>query len=46
MRINTRRHKEDLYDNQDETKPIHVKDGYVTFCPHFKYLGSFISFGL
>ena len=41
-----RKPEEELYDNLDETKPISVKDGYVTFCRHFKYLGSFISFGL
>ena len=38
--------EEELYDKLDETQPIQVDDGYVTFCRHFKYLGSFISFGL
>jgi hypothetical protein len=38
--------EEDLYDQLDETQPIQVEDGYVTFCCHFKYLGSFISFSL
>ena len=41
-----REREKELYDNLDETKPISVKDGYVTFCRHFKYLGSFIFFGL
>ncbi len=41
-----REREEDLYDNLDKTKPISVKNGYVTFCRHFKYLGSFISFSL
>ena len=35
-----------LYDDLEETKPIDVADGYVTFCRHFKYLGSYISFSL
>jgi hypothetical protein len=38
--------EEELYDKLDETQPVQVEDGYVTFCRHFKYLGSFISFGL
>ena len=42
-----RKCKEELYDNLDEeTKPIQVGNGHVTFCLLFKYLGSFISFGL
>ncbi len=41
-----RKCEEDLYDKLKETQPIQVKDGYVTFCCHFKYLGSFISFCL
>ena len=41
-----REREEELYDKLDETQPIQVEDGYVTFCRHFKYLGSFISFGL
>ena len=38
--------EEELYNKLDEMQPIQVKDEYVTFCHHFKYLGSFISFGL
>ena len=38
--------EEELYDNLDKTKPISVLEGYVTFRRHFKYLGSFIPFGL
>ncbi|EJK52991.1 hypothetical protein THAOC_27652 [Thalassiosira oceanica] len=30
----------------DQTQPIAVKDGLVTFTMHFKYLGSFISYNL
>jgi len=41
-----REREEELYDELDETKPISVKDGYVTYCRHFQYLGSFISFNL
>ena len=35
-----------LYDELNKTKPIDIEDGYVTFCWHFKYLGSYISFSL
>jgi hypothetical protein len=38
--------EEVLYKVLEETKPIDIKDGCVTFCQHFKYLGSYISFGL
>jgi hypothetical protein len=38
--------EEELYNKLDEMQPIQVEDGYVTFCCHFKFLGSFISFGL
>ena len=41
-----RKCEEELHDNLDETKPISVVEGYVTFCHHFKYLGSLISFGV
>ena len=42
------RHKreETTYDNLPETVLIVVKDEFVTFCRHFKYLGSWISFSL
>ena len=36
--------EETRYFGLDETKPITVKDGFVTFTMHFKYLGSFISY--
>ncbi len=39
-RIDTR------YDALPETQQIEVADGYVTFCPTFKYLGSRISYNL
>jgi hypothetical protein len=38
--------EEELYYALDETQPIAVKDGFVTFCHHFEYFGSFISFNL
>jgi hypothetical protein len=38
--------EEELYDALDEMQPIAVKDGFVTFCGHFKNIGSFISFSL
>ncbi len=41
-----REREEELYDDLDKTKPIFVEDGYVTYCRHFKYLGSSISFSL
>ncbi|EJK66192.1 hypothetical protein THAOC_12902, partial [Thalassiosira oceanica] len=34
------------YFSLDQTQPIAVKDGFVTFTMHFKYLGSFISYNL
>ena len=42
------RHKreETTYENLPETRLIVVKDGFFTFCWHFKYLGSWISFSL
>ena len=42
------RHKreETTYDNLSETRLIVVKDRFVNFCQHFKYLGSWISFSL
>jgi hypothetical protein len=42
-----RHNQEDkLYNALEVTQPIVVEDGSVTFCQHFKYLGSFISFNL
>ncbi len=41
-----REREEALYDELEETQPININDGYVTFCQHFKYLSSYISFGL
>ena len=37
---------DNLYDNLDETKRIHLDDGYVDFTKHFKYLGNYISYHL
>ncbi len=41
-----REQEETLYDALKETQPIKIEDGYLTFCRHFKYLGSYVSFGL
>ena len=38
--------EETTYDNLPETRLVIVKDGFITFCRHFKYLGSWISFSL
>ena len=38
--------EETTYDNLPETRLVIVKDGFFTFCQHFKYLGSWISFSL
>ena len=38
--------EETRYFGLDKTKPITVKDGFVIFTMHFKYLGSFISYNL
>ena len=38
--------EESLYIALTETKQVAVANGNVTFCPHFKYLGSWISFSL
>ncbi len=41
------RAREELpYNNLEETAPIPVSDGQVTFCRRFKYLGSYVSFCL
>jgi hypothetical protein len=34
------------YDSIDETKSVKVKDGFMTYTKHFKYLGSYISYSL
>ncbi len=41
-----RAQEELLYDNLEETAPIPVSNGRVTFCCHIKYLGSYFSFCL
>jgi hypothetical protein len=35
-----------IYNTLEETQPIIVGDRFVSFCHHFKYLGSFVSFSL
>jgi hypothetical protein len=41
-----RERDEILHDNLEETAPITISNGLVTFCHHFKYLGSYVSFCL
>ena len=41
-----RAQEELLYNNLEETAPIPVSNGQVTFCHHFNYLGSYVSFCL
>ena len=41
-----KKREELLYNNLEETAPIPVSDGQVTFCRYFKYLGSYVSFCL
>jgi hypothetical protein len=41
-----RKQEEDLYNNLEETQTIAVENGFITFCHHFRYLGSFVSFSL
>jgi hypothetical protein len=38
--------EEELYNALEETQSFAVADGSVTFCQHFKYLRSFVSFNL
>jgi hypothetical protein len=41
-----RKQEGDLYNTLKETQPTAVDDGSITFCWHFKYLESFVSFSL
>ena len=43
---NKYKQEESLYIALIETKQIAVADGNATFCSHFKYLGSWVSFSL
>jgi hypothetical protein len=46
-KMRARQDQEELiYDTLEETKSITVSDGFVSFCHHFKYRGSFVSFSL
>ena len=46
-RANARTERENvMYDELEETRPIAVADGHVTFTRHFKYLGSYVSYNL
>ena len=43
----TRRKREDReYVSLEETATMQVADGYITFCKHFKYLGTWVSYSL
>ena len=46
LHANKCKREEILYIAFTETKQIAVADGNVTFCSHFKYLGSWVSFSL
>ena len=41
-----REQEENIYDTLEETQPIDIADGHITFCQHFKYLVSYVSFSL
>ena len=41
-----KKQEEGICDTLEETRPFDVADGHVTFCRHFKYLGSYVSFSL
>jgi hypothetical protein len=46
-KMRARQDQEELiYNTLEETKPITVGDGFVSFCRHGKYLGSFVSLSL
>ena len=42
------RHKREkrVYDDLPETQLIAIRDGFFTFCRHFKYMGNWISLSL
>ncbi|KAL7546562.1 hypothetical protein ACHAWF_009889 [Thalassiosira exigua] len=35
-----------LYDESSKTKEVQMVDGFITYCRHFKYLGSWITYNL
>ncbi|KAL7552852.1 hypothetical protein ACHAWF_016100 [Thalassiosira exigua] len=37
---------DEIYDALEQTRPIQVAEGRVTFTKHFKYLGSYVSYNL
>ena len=43
---NTCKREERKYNNFIMIDPINVANGFVSFCPYFKYLGSWVSFSL
>jgi len=42
----SQKEREKLYDDSPITNRAHSPDGFLDFCKHFKYLGSYISFDL
>ena len=38
-RSNRVKHTDDMYDKLPKTKKIELKEGHITLCRHFKYLG-------
>ena len=47
QKLKTRQEQEEnIYNSLDETQLIDIADGQITFCRHFKYLGSYVSFSL
>ena len=41
-----RKLEEQIYEYSNETLPVYVDGGRITYCMYFKYLGSWISFTL
>ena len=41
-----RKHRERIYQASPLTDRIHTEAGFIDFCMHFKYLGSYLSFDL
>jgi len=35
-----------MYDKLIGTEKIELKEGHITFCRHFKYLGTWVSYNL
>jgi hypothetical protein len=46
QRMRRRKLEEQIYEYSNETLPVYVDGGRITYCMYFKYLGSWISFTL